>query len=301
MLCSSSRPSLFFFSRSISSSPSSSLSHSLSLSLISNLLSLTLYIFTLQDVVSKTKPNFIVHAAAERRPDQCSNNEEGTMAMNVLATKYMTEAANEHGATLLYISTDYVFDGTSPPYTPSDNPNPLNFYGKSKLAGEEACLEVGKDSFVLRVPILYGPVEYIEESAITIIGTSLLSSKPSIQDNWAQRFPTHVQDVASVCLSFASSSLSSSPSSSSSPSPSPYAGKIFHFGGNEQHTKYTIALLMAKLLGKDSSHLSPSNDPTPGASRPQNAQLDSSDVEKLGFYVHTPLAEGLAEALKPFF
>jgi S-adenosylmethionine synthetase len=58
------------------------------------------------------------------------------------------------GIMLIYISTDYVFDGTKPPYEVDDKPNPLQFYGESKLGGENAIREVFPEAVILRVPIL---------------------------------------------------------------------------------------------------------------------------------------------------
>jgi S-adenosylmethionine synthetase len=70
---------------------------------------------------------------------------------------------------LIYISTDYVFDGTAPPYEIDDKPNPLQFYGETKLGGEEAIKSVYPEAVILRVPILYGKTEYNGESAINIL------------------------------------------------------------------------------------------------------------------------------------
>jgi S-adenosylmethionine synthetase len=70
---------------------------------------------------------------------------------------------------LIYISTDYVFDGTTPPYEVDDKPNPLQFYGETKLAGEQAIQGVNKDAVILRVPILYGSTQYNGESAINVL------------------------------------------------------------------------------------------------------------------------------------
>ena len=70
---------------------------------------------------------------------------------------------------VVYISTDYVFDGTSPPYQVDDKTNPLNFYGKSKLGGEEAVREVDPHAVILRVPVLYGETEYNGESAVNTL------------------------------------------------------------------------------------------------------------------------------------
>ena len=124
-------------------------------------------------IVEEFKPNIVIHSAAERRPDIVEKNEEETKMLNVTATRNIAEASSKADAFFLYISTDYVFDGSNPPYKPTDKPNPLNKYGQSKLEGENVTLEFLPRSGVLRVPILYGPVEYIHESAVT--GNSLIA------------------------------------------------------------------------------------------------------------------------------
>lgn len=125
-------------------------------------------------VVKNFKPHILIHAAAERRPDVVENDEETCMKLNVGVTKTLASAINELNSDagapehfMLYISTDYVFDGSSPPYKPHDEANPLNKYGKSKLAGEQVMQAYNSDGGILRVPILYGKVESIKESAVT--------------------------------------------------------------------------------------------------------------------------------------
>ena len=127
-----------------------------------------------REVVKEFKPHVLIHAAAERRPDVVEYNEEMCTKMNVGVTKTLAEAINELNSDkeipehfMLYISTDYVFDGTSPPYKPLDEPNPLNKYGKSKLGGEQVMQVCHCDGGIVRIPILYGNVEYLKESAVT--------------------------------------------------------------------------------------------------------------------------------------
>ena len=84
--------------------------------------------------------------------------------MNEKVTQRLSALAKELGFGLVYISTDYVFDGARPPYDAEDKPNPLNLYGRLKRGGEEAVLAVrkemleedlkGKELIVLRVPLL---------------------------------------------------------------------------------------------------------------------------------------------------
>lgn len=70
---------------------------------------------------------------------------------------------------MIHISTDYVFDGTRPPYSPSDNPNPLNNYARSKLQSEQIVQDIQPEATILRVPVLFGPTDRLEESAISIL------------------------------------------------------------------------------------------------------------------------------------
>ena len=125
-------------------------------------------------VIREFRPHILIHSAAERRPDVVENDEDTSFKMNVGVTKTLASTINELNSDLkvpehfmLYISTDYVFDGRSPPYQPSDEPNPLNKYGKSKLAGEKATETCHANGGILRFPVLYGSVEYLKGSAVT--------------------------------------------------------------------------------------------------------------------------------------
>ena len=90
-------------------------------------------------VVLREQPAVIVHAAAWTAVDACESDREKAMLHNGAATRFVVDAAREVGARVIYISTDYVFDGNKPtPYVEADVPNPQSVYGVSKLAGEQA-------------------------------------------------------------------------------------------------------------------------------------------------------------------
>lgn len=121
---------------------------------------------------------------------------------------------------MLLISTDYVFDGRNPPYAEDATPNPLNKYGEQKLASEQVVQRILKgtglllkwlftlnlfihfavDQYcILRVPILYGQVEYLGEGAVDVIMKAVLNSEQQCDmDNYQRRYPTHCEDVAGV-------------------------------------------------------------------------------------------------------
>ncbi|XP_074958218.1 methionine adenosyltransferase 2 subunit beta isoform X2 [Phalacrocorax aristotelis] len=243
------------------------------------------------DIINDFQPHVIVHCAAERRPDIVESQPDAASQLNVAASGNLAKEAAGVGAFLIYISTDYVFDGTSPPYKETDVPNPLNLYGKTKLEGEKAVLENNEDAAVLRIPVLYGEVERLEESAVTVMFDKVqFSNKSANMDHWQQRFPTNVKDVATVCRQLAEKRMLD-----------PSVKGTFHWSGNEQMTKYEMACAIADAFNLPSSHLRPITDcPVVGALRPRNAQLDCSKLEMLGIGQRTPFRAGIKESLWPF-
>lgn len=236
-------------------------------------------------------PDVIIHAAAERRPDVSEKDPQGTQRLNVGATATLAQWAAARQAFLIYISTDYVFDGTRPPYRPGDATHPLNAYGQSKLDGEQAVQAAGGDYAILRVPILYGEVETLDESPVTVLAKNMLGAKPGerlAMEDWATRYPTHTADVAAVLVQMVAHKLAH-----------PELRGLFHWSGSEPMTKYGMAQAFAPLLGFDPSRLAPDAAPPAGAPRPKNAHLDTSDLERLGIGQRTPFASALPAILAP--
>ena len=89
----------------------------------------------LEALLHSQKPKVVVNCIAERRPDVVDRELERTRQLNVQAVETIAKASKEQGFFFVHLSTDYVFDGTSPPYKPEDAPNPLQEYGVTKLAG----------------------------------------------------------------------------------------------------------------------------------------------------------------------
>lgn len=102
------------------------------------------------------KIDYCVNCAAYTAVDLAEKEAEQAFKANADAVKYLAEECAEQGATLIHISTDYVFDGNSTePYLPDDKPNPINVYGKSKLEGERWALELNPKTFVIRTSWVY--------------------------------------------------------------------------------------------------------------------------------------------------
>jgi len=106
--------------------------------------------------VHSVKPDIIVNAAAYTAVDRAESEPDAAFAVNAIAPGLLAEGAKRIGALLIHYSTDYVFDGAKEtPYVEGDQPNPLNVYGRSKLAGEQAIGDVGGQYLILRTSWIY--------------------------------------------------------------------------------------------------------------------------------------------------
>ena len=240
--------------------------------------------------VEHVRPDAIVLAAAERRPDVCQHDPAAARALNVDAVRTVASAARQCGAWVLSISTDYVFDGSAPPYRIDDPPAPLNAYGLSKLDGERALLQSNPFGCVLRLPLLYGPVLDWSESAVTSLVPAVVASqapgaRPAAMDAWATRYPTYTPDVAYVIRAMLEQHAKGQA-----------VCGIAQWSGDEPMTKFDIAVRIARALSIDArlEAQTASADATP---RPRDCHLDSSRLDALGIGRRTPFDVAIGEVL----
>lgn len=107
--------------------------------------------------IEKVRPAIVINLAGYTDVDGCESNEQEAFAVNADGMKHIAEGARRCGAKAVYLSTDYVFDGTKDgPYVEEDHPHPLNLYGHSKWKGEGYVLKLGKDGLIIRTQWLYG-------------------------------------------------------------------------------------------------------------------------------------------------
>ena len=243
-----------------------------------------------REFITDHAPDAIVVAAAERRPDVCENDPALARALNVDALGFIASAAREIGSWVLSISTDYVFDGTRPPYQPDDAPNPLNAYGRSKLDGEQALLQSSAQSCVLRLPLLYGPVIDWGESAVTSLTPAIVESvrgpAPAVMDAWATRYPTFTPDVAVVIRQLLERhEIGESVTG------------VKHWSGDEPMTKFDIAQSIARVLNVD-ARITAQHTPIDTTPRPQNCHLASDALEALKIGQRTPFDIAIRSVLR---
>ncbi|MBN1410999.1 MAG: SDR family oxidoreductase [Spirochaetales bacterium] len=244
---------------------------------------------TVRHFLADAEPDILIHCAAERKPDISEKEAEGTYNLNVRATETIAESCNEAGAFLVYISTDYVFDGTSPPYDESSKTNPLNNYGKSKLSGEKAVRDQCPDSALLRVTLLYGGEETPGESGVSIIAGNVVSGKNLVMDNWQVKYPLFTPDLAVVIRELVEYRIDH-----------PDFHGIFHWSGDRPYTKYEMGHVVADIAGIPLSILKRNNEPPTGAPRPKDCHLNCSKLEKFGMGRHSDFRENVRLMMKRF-
>ena len=195
----------------------------------------------------KVSPTHIIHAAAITQVDICEQDNELCWRHNVVASENLIEVAEELNAYFQYISTDFVFDGVGGPYSETDKPNPINFYGKSKHVVEQLLLKSPLDYAIVRTVLVYGVGQNLSRSNMVIWVKNKLENHEAIRvvdDQW--RSPTLVDDLAKGCKLILEKNTMG----------------IYHISGKDYLTPYDIALKTADAFGLDKLLISPTNAAT---------------------------------------
>ncbi|KAF8938661.1 hypothetical protein BGZ58_000399 [Dissophora ornata] len=220
----------------------------------------------------------IVHCAAERRPDVVEKDPNGAKNLNVQVPGLLADLTNDRGILLIYISTDYVFDGTKPPYDVLDEANPLNTYGQTKYDGELEVKRLNSSAVILRVPILYGATEYNGESAVNALIDSVKDGKATSMDHYCIRYPTNVADVARVIKDLSLKVRQEKV----------FISGVLHFSNEEKFTKYEICEVIAQVMGASVDHLKPASEAPKdaGTTRPYDCHLSNRCLNGVGIDTH---------------
>lgn len=215
--------------------------------------------------IALDRPELVLHAAAWTAVDACESDPARAMAVNGEGARSVAEAAAEVGAHVLYVSTDYVFDGTkASAYVEDDPPAPTSAYGRSKLAGEEA---MPPDATIARVSWLCG--QHGPNMVATIVR---LASGPGPLRFVADQVgnPTFTADVAPLLVELAEAR----------------AGGIWHTTNQGAVSWYEFAREVLDALGEDPDRVEPIStaelDPPRPATRPANSVLRNAALEAAG-------------------
>jgi len=213
------------------------------------------------ETIYNIKPEVIIHTAALTNVDECEANKELAYEINAEGTKRVAEIANELGAFLVYVSTDYVFSGDKGMYKEDDEPNPVDYYGYTKLLGEKYC------DCIARPCVIYGakPASGKVNFALWLIDN--LRNRKEVKIVTDQFItPTINTNLAKMLLEVAGQELKG----------------IFHLAGATRVSRYDFALQIANKFKLDGDLIIPSRMAEMRwiASRPKDSSLDTSKASR---------------------
>ena len=184
------------------------------------------------DFVKYHQPDVIIHAAAMSKPDDCNNNKDECILQNVTVTEQLVNFANDIQAHFIYISTDFIF-GEDGPHAEDNEPDPLNFYGASKLLAEKSVTNNLKNYTIVRPVFIYGATwNGIRSSFIQWVQNSLEAGKAIKVVSDQLRTPTFVLDICWGILQIIERKK--------------YG--VYHLAGKDICSPYDMAVTVAKVL-----------------------------------------------------
>jgi dTDP-4-dehydrorhamnose reductase len=234
--------------------------------------------------IETLRPEIVIHVAAYTDVDGCESDKEKAFAVNAEGTRHVALAASTCRAKMVYLSTDYVFDGEKrEPYLESDPPRPLNVYGHSKLKGEQYVQEGVKDFLIIRTQWLYGPFgKNFVDSILRQAGEKKTLSIVNDQTG----SPTYTVDVAKAISGLIQFN----------------ARGIFHVVNSDLCTWYTFGQAILNLSGVSQVRVIPisSKELDRPAARPFYSVLSCRKLKKETGLTMRPWSEALKDYLSTY-
>ena len=204
-------------------------------------------------------------------------------------TENIASVSTKVGAWCIFISSDYVFDGTHGPYASNAECKPINKYGNLYRQAELIFWKNQTDGGILRVPTtyLFGNVTDLKETNVTKIASIVFNNKVQVElDDNRIEHPTYTDDVAIVCRGLAERKME-------------HCGLYgtWHWSGNSPLTAYQIALRIANLYKVSHDHIKINNNTT---QLPKNTELNCIALTVMGLGKQTPIDDALSSVIAPF-
>lgn len=247
---------------------------------------------TLNVIESYTDHSILLHLAAKVDVDSCEKDKQlgekgDAWRINVVGTQNVIDVCKKSGKKILYISTDFVFDGTKPQgtfYTEEDDPHPINWYGETKWRGEEIVRKSGLPFAILRLAYPYRQFFSPKNDFVRAILSRLKKGENVVAVSDHIITPTFVDDIAWAVDAIIEANSTG----------------IYHVVGSEFISPYEAALLIAQEFGFDSSFIRQTTRSeffVHRAPRPYNLALKNDKIRELGVYMKT-FKEGLRNLKK---
>lgn len=238
---------------------------------------------SVRKVLLKHQPECIVHTGAMSKPDECELNRELAYRVNVSGTGNLLSVSEELNAFFVLISTDFVFGGEKDFYIEEDTPDPVNYYGYTKMLAEQLVQQYKVSWAIVRTVLVYGKPQSGKQNILTVVRDKLEKGETYNVFTDQVRTPTYVEDLATGISSIIHQK----------------AGGIFHLSGEDILTPYQMACEVADHLGLNKSLLHPvtAADFVQPAKRPGRTILELKKAKKQLQYSTHSFSEGLAKTL----
>jgi dTDP-4-dehydrorhamnose reductase len=227
-------------------------------------------------LMKKLEPEVVVDTAALHNVNYCETHPDAAWRVNVMGTGHVAEACAAVGARLIFVSTDYVFDGKNGFYTEEDAPNPLNVYAETKLEGERVVAKRCGDYAVARTSVIYGwnPSE--------LAGLKSSSGKSVNFVIWALRKLRNGEAISIVIDQFSSPTLADSLAEALLALCESEKQGIFHTAGKSCLNRFDFTKKIATVFGLDASLIKPVTSDLfrQVAERPMKSCLDVTKAER---------------------
>ena len=229
---------------------------------------------SVKKAINKFFPDVIINAAAYTAVDKCESEKELAWKINVTGVENLIHYAKATDSRIIHVSTDYVFDGEAGPYDETQTPNPISYYGRTKLASENSLKTSGIPHAIIRTNVLYGPAKYGRPDFVKWVVTSLRDGKEiNIVDDQINN-PTFLDDLVNGIdglIRFKKSGL-------------------YNIGGKEFLDRYEFTLRIAEFFELDQSKIKriKTADLNQPARRPLKSGLIILKAEtEIGYKPHT--------------
>jgi len=192
-------------------------------------------------VVFACEPDVIVNAAAITNVDACEKERELAWKVNVGGVENIIEAARKNESKIVHLSSDYIFDGKSGPYNEDDRPEPLNYYGKTKLASENALRMSGLSYLIARTIVLYGYAQGVKPNFALWLVQNLEKKIPVRVVDDQEGNPTLADDLAYGIVRGVELGRSG----------------VYHIAGRDIVSRYDFAVQLAHIFEFDQDLITP--------------------------------------------
>lgn len=192
-------------------------------------------------IFDKVAPDVVIHTAAMSKPDVCEIYRDECLKNNVEVTRYLLEASCHFPVHFIHLSTDFIF-GENGPHREDDTPEPLNFYGESKLRAEKLILQTELAASIVRPVFIYGPTLYEGRSSfIQWVQQKLMNGEQIKVVTDQQRTPTYVQDLCDAIIRILTFKKIG----------------VYHIAGKDILSPYDMAITVAKVLDLNTELIEP--------------------------------------------